>query len=238
MKEEFVKNLEALMKSIPAFRDLASLDYVRQYGSEYLYETFTNGTQRRVNITGDSEVAIMEDYLHIDDKGEYVLINTSNYRPQFVPVDLSPVLDYLNGCSVPKDAPFDDALIQRIAIRYEMSPIELKELIYEHYLDKTIPEWAKTAQDALTEYYGTHLYCEVGFDTDDFICIICDHEPTLENLLLFCQKDMEQYKATSITSYNVLPFKDAHDMYDLEQEGTFPVCSNKPPKKTQEINRD
>ena len=219
-KAKFVKKMESLIKETREYANLERLDYVTSGNMEFLYATFENKEQMRVNITGNSEMAILKDF--VNGKGQYIHRDSPNYLSfdNLKEDNLqSAMYDYLNGCSLTKDALFDDQLLLRIAEKADVSAIDLKEYIFFFF--------SESAEDSIKQkmsaWLMAHTYCEVVFDTDDAVCIICRHAPTEKELLDFCKESMEKFGATEIKNYDPLSFKSAHSLYDMTMESTFPI---------------
>lgn len=76
-KAQFVKDFSNfLIEKVPYFGDIKGLVYVEDTKGEWLYCNYNSFSQKRIDISADSEVAIMKDFFkYIEDAPWIVPIN-------------------------------------------------------------------------------------------------------------------------------------------------------------------
>ena len=73
-KQNFVKEMQALLQQTDEYADIDSLDYVvEEDGQEWLYVSFKGFSQKRINVNCDSKSAILRDFLFKVDKAEWLM---------------------------------------------------------------------------------------------------------------------------------------------------------------------
>ena len=83
-KSDFVKGLESLVKTAEEYSGIARLDYVPEYGSEYLYVSYKNGSQKRINISGNSCGGILRDFSNNINTASYLTSDDKRYRKEYL----------------------------------------------------------------------------------------------------------------------------------------------------------
>ena len=84
-KQEFVRQFAELLQMTSTYSDLYRLDYVQCGAVEWLYITFSNLTQKRINISGENCVGIIKEFLHSADRGEYLSSGSQCRKDEFLP---------------------------------------------------------------------------------------------------------------------------------------------------------
>ena len=62
-KNEIVQDLCRLLQKTRYGDDITSMEYSKENYGEYVYVTYNNNCQRKVDISGDSGIAIIKDIL-------------------------------------------------------------------------------------------------------------------------------------------------------------------------------
>lgn len=81
-KEQFIKDFSDFLKEkVPYFEDLKGLVYNKDDRGEWLYCNYRSYSQKKIDITADSEVSIMTDFFkYIDSSPWIVPINEEIYE--------------------------------------------------------------------------------------------------------------------------------------------------------------
>ncbi len=75
MKKEFIKKLsDFLIENVPYFSDIKNLVYVKDdSGMEWLYCNYISHSQKRIDITADSEKAILKDFINHLEESDWII---------------------------------------------------------------------------------------------------------------------------------------------------------------------
>ncbi len=84
-KPSFVSAFAELLKSTNTYSNLYRLDYVKCGEVEWLYITFNNLTQKRMNISGESCVGIMREFLQKSEKADNISHDSYYRKSEFLP---------------------------------------------------------------------------------------------------------------------------------------------------------
>ena len=72
-KKEFVKEFsDFLLKNVPYFEDINGLVYVHNSEGEWIYVNYRSYSQKRIDVTADSEVAMMRDFFKYIDEAPWL----------------------------------------------------------------------------------------------------------------------------------------------------------------------